>query len=179
MDISLLIWSYQISLFLWVSSYPNVTIRVGDNYFWKIITIRGPYGTQKGAPRGPRQKKKKGFQKGSSKESGSSDESRYTSVKIPKKNSFSLKFFSPKFFLSPWPPFESRRGPELWLISKSSCHLLLLWHLDMKISRERRKFHLIKSAMRSPWIVKSIMDLKRFWTLKNFKENEFFLVFWH
>ena len=33
---------------------------------------------------------------------------------------------------------------------------------------------MIKSSMRSPWIVKSIMDLKRFWTLKNLEENEFF-----
>ena len=97
MEISLLIWSNQISLFLWISSYPNVTIRVGDNYFWKLITIRGPYGTQKGALGAPG--KKKGFQKGGSKESGSSDESRYTSVKIPKKKFVFLKIFqSPKFF---------------------------------------------------------------------------------
>ena len=72
------------------------------------------------------------------------------------------------------PPFESRRGPELWLISKNSCHLLLLWHLGKKKSRERGKFDLIKSAMRSPWNVKKVMDFKKFWTLKNFKENEFF-----
>ena len=46
--------------------------------------------------------------------------------------------------------------------------------MGLKKSTERGKFYLIKSAMRSPWIVKSIMDLKGFWTLKDLEENDFF-----
>ena len=68
MEISLQIWSNKISLFLWISSYPNVTIRVGDNYFWKLITIWGPYGTQKGALGAPGKKKR--FSKGGFKRIG-------------------------------------------------------------------------------------------------------------
>ena len=68
MEISLQIWSNKTFLFLWISSYPNVTIRVGDNYFWKLITIRGPYGTQKGALGAPGKKKR--FSKGGFKRIG-------------------------------------------------------------------------------------------------------------
>ena len=75
------------------------------------------------------------------------------------------------------PPFESRRGPELWLISKNSCHLLLLWHLGMKKSRERGKFDLIKSAMRSPWNVKKVMDLKKILDSEKFQGKRIF--FWY
>ena len=75
------------------------------------------------------------------------------------------------------PPFESRRGPKLWLISKSSCHLLLLWHLGMKKSRERGKFDLIKSAMRSPWNVKKVMDLKKILDSEKFQGKRIF--FWY
>jgi len=102
----------------------SVSIRVGDNYFWKLIKIWGPYGTQKGAL-GASRKKKKRFSKGGPKRIG-----------------------------------------IIWWV--------LLCHLGMKKSREKGKFDLIESAMRSPWNVKKVMDLKKFWTLKNFKENEFF-----
>ena len=78
-------------MFILLDYSANDMIGVEDNSYREIVTFLGPLGGPKGALRGS--PKKKGSRKGGSKESGSSDQSKYTSVKIPKKKSFSSKFF--------------------------------------------------------------------------------------
>ena len=123
MEISLLIWSNQISLFLWISSYPNVTIRVGDNYFWKLITIRGPYGTQKGALGAPGKKKR--FSKGGIQKNRDHLMSLDILVSKYQKKIRSLPNFSEsKIFLSPWCFLQSKEiSLQIW----SNKIFLFLW----------------------------------------------------
>ena len=123
MEISLLIWSNQISLFLWNSSYPNVTIRVGDNYFWKLITIRGPYGTQKGALGVPGQKKKV-FKRGVQKNRDHLMSLDILVSKYQKKICSLPNFSESKIFLSPWCFLQSMEiSLQIW----SNKIFLFLW----------------------------------------------------